>query len=50
MGARIEEITVTRIEFRKVPGTERVASQASLYDVFATFLDPALAASKAPAP
>lgn len=30
MGARIEEITVTRIEFRKVPGSERVAVQESL--------------------
>jgi hypothetical protein len=26
----IEEITVTRIEFRKVPGSERVAVQESL--------------------
>jgi len=30
MGARIDEITVTRIEFRKVPGSECVAVQESL--------------------
>lgn len=30
MGRRIDEITVTRIEFRKVPGSERVATQAGL--------------------
>ena len=30
MGLRIYEITVTRIEFRKVPGTERVAVQMPL--------------------
>ena len=30
MGRRIDEITVTRIEFRKVPGTERVAVQQPL--------------------
>lgn len=30
MGLRIDEITITRIEFHKVPGSERVASQTSL--------------------
>lgn len=30
MGRRIDEITVTRIEFRKVPGTERVPVQMEM--------------------
>lgn len=30
MGRHIEEVTVTRIEFRKVPGSERVPVQGSL--------------------
>jgi hypothetical protein len=30
MGKRFDETSVTRIEFRKVPGSERVATQTSL--------------------
>lgn len=30
MGRHIDEITVTRIEFRKVPGTEAAGTQATL--------------------
>lgn len=30
MGKHAEEVSVTRIEFRKIPGTDRVSSQPSL--------------------
>ncbi len=40
LGLHAHEMPVTRIEFRKVPGTERVAHQVSLYDAFASFLAP----------